>query len=101
MMSPRFSVSSDRAASAPGRPRPGHAGLQVGQLAAQVRVLGEVTPVAGIFSASSAISLPLFRRACRASPTTPRSAWNWANDDSSRAAASGRPTRPVRLTAML
>ncbi len=43
----------------------------------------------------------LTRRSRRAIPTTPWSAWNWAKEDSSSAAARCRPARPVRLTAML
>jgi hypothetical protein len=41
------------------------------------------------------------RWTCRASPTTDRSAWNWANDDSSRSRDFSAPTVPTRLTAML
>ena len=50
--------------------------------------------------ARSAASLA-YRRSRRVRPTTPRSAWNWAKLDSSRAAARLRPTCAVRLTAML
>ncbi len=51
-------------------------------------------------TASSASACRL-RWACRAMPTTARSAWNWANEDSSSAAARSRPTWPTRFTAML
>ena len=53
-----------------------------------------------IDAASSAIAWR-FLRTCRARPTTPRSAWNCANEDSRRAEARARPAQPVRLTAML
>ena len=53
-----------------------------------------------ISAAIAAIDSEL-RVTCRASPTTERSAWNCANDDSSRPRARSGPTEPTRLTAML
>ncbi|CAH0326775.1 hypothetical protein SRABI128_05560 [Microbacterium sp. Bi128] len=38
---------------------------------------------------------------CRASPTTDRSAWNWAKDDSRISRARGRPNCAKRLIDML
>jgi hypothetical protein len=52
-------------------------------------------------SASYARIVSTLRCTCRASPTTDRSAWNCANDDSSSSRAGPPPTVPTRLTAML
>jgi hypothetical protein len=41
------------------------------------------------------------RAAVRASPTTDRSAWNWANEEASSSRARARPNELTRLTAML
>ena len=53
-----------------------------------------------ISARQSAIALSL-RVIWRVMPTTERSAWNWAKDDSSSSRAVARPTWETRLIAML
>ena len=52
-------------------------------------------------SAPYASIVSVLRCTCRARPTTDRSAWNCANEDSSSSRAGAAPTLPTRLTAML
>ena len=59
------------------------------------------SPLSHVIAVASSSMAWRFLRTCRVRPTTPRSAWNCANDDSSRVDARARPAQPVRLTAML
>ncbi len=59
------------------------------------------SPFSQVIAAASSAMVCWLLRICLVSPTTPRSAWNCANEDSSKADALARPAQPVRLTAML
>src|SRR2546421_8362478 len=59
------------------------------------------SPFSQLMAAASSSMASRFLRTWRVSPMTPRSAWNCANEDSSRVEARARPAQPVRLTALL
>ena len=100
MTSPRRSRSSEAERASPRRSRerrPGQLGLAVARSAGAAPAYSAKSPRwqrhrLGVARPGP----PRCRRTCRASPTTARSAWNWANEVSriSRAARRGRPGRP-------
>ena len=100
MMSPRRRVCRDRSASARrAADRWRAAAPSSSDSSLRSRAYSAKSPRSQLTVSSA--SACLARRAWRAMPTTARSAWNWANEDSSRAAARSRPTWPTRFTAML
>ena len=102
MMSPRRNASSERAVSARRSAdrslasRPSRS-----DNSARIRAYPATSPRSQLICAATRSSSSRPSRAWRARPATARSAWNWANEDSSRVAALARPNCPVRFTAML
>ena len=70
-------------------------------ISARSRAYAGKSPRSHTASAQPASIAVPFRASERATPTTDRSDWNWANDCSSRVRARSRPTLETRFTAML
>ena len=102
MMSPGRSCARDLAASARrelARARDRSPSRSVSDL--RSCAYSAKSPFSQLIAAASSSMASRFLRTWRVSPITPRSAWNCANEDSSKAEARARPAQPVRLTAML
>jgi hypothetical protein len=77
---------------------PGLAGLHLRQPPSQPRVLHDVVATGGVGISGQGLLGPA---QLAGQPTTPRSAWNCANDDSNSLRERSRPSVATKFTAML